>query len=150
MDGERLATLSQSLNEEAPGEQLPAAEMMIFIAVTYLLMILVGMFVFAYSFTRQRNYIFANSNLDQQINFASSLRARDMAWILISNLLLIIFTLGLALPWTKVRMARYLMENTHANTEAGFEHYITQAQEAQSALGEQIGDAFDVDVGIGI
>ena len=67
---------------------------------------------------------------------------------MISNLFLVILTLGLAFPWAKVRVARLMLENTLVDTEIGFDEYISQKQAEVSALGDQIGDAFDVDVGV--
>ena len=64
--------------------------------------------------------------------------------------MVIIFSLGLALPWAKVRAARLVCENSLVDTDVGFDQYLTQQQARQSALGEQLGDAFDVDLGIGI
>jgi len=106
--------------------------------------------VFSYSYTRRRQYIYENTKLDGVIAFASSLGARKIAWVGVTNLLLVIFTLGLATPWAKVRMARVLLENTHVDTSTGIDSYISQKHAEQSSLGEQIGDAFDIDVGIGL
>ncbi len=115
----------------------------------YLGFIIVSLISFAYIYTRQRTYILANCVLDEKITFASTLKAIPFAWIMISNLLMTIFTLGLALPWAKVRMARTVLENTQVDVSVGFDAYLTQQQSEQSSLGDQIGDAFDVDVGIG-
>ena len=115
----------------------------------YLGLIIVGLLVYAYSYARQRKYILANSMLDEKISFDSTLKARQFAWILISNFIMVILTLGLAMPWTKVRMARYVLENSLVDTSVGLDTYLTQKQEEQSSLGEQLGDAFDVDVGVG-
>ncbi|MCF6226787.1 MAG: DUF898 domain-containing protein, partial [Xanthomonadales bacterium] len=116
----------------------------------YLGFIVASLLIMAYFYSRQREYIFANSSLDTDITLASTLQARSLGWVMISNFILIIFSLGLAIPWAKVRMARLILENTLVNTDVGFDQYVTQKQEEQSSLGEQIGDAFDVDVGIGI
>jgi len=59
-----------------------------------------------------------------------------------------VITIGLAFPWAKVRMARLMLENTLVDTSVGFDEYITQKQNEESSLGDQIGDAFDVDVGV--
>jgi len=112
-------------------------------------MILGGMFIMAYATTRQRTYIYENTTLDEKISFASTLKAKPLAWVMITNFILVIMTLGLAFPWAKVRMARLMVENTLVDTEAGFYDYVTQKQNEESSLGEQIGDAFDVDVGLG-
>ena len=61
---------------------------------------------------------------------------------------MVIITAGLYYPWAKVRMTRLMVENTLVDTSYGFDDYITEKQE-ESSLGEQIGDAFDVDVGLG-
>ena len=119
------------------------------VGLLYVGLIILSMLIFAYFFTRQRTYIYENSTLDGKINFASSLKAGQFACVIISNFLLIIVTLGLATPWVKVRLARLFLGNTHVDTSVGFDIYVTQKQKEQSSLGEQIGDAFDVDVGIG-
>ncbi len=124
--------------------------MIVVIGLVYLGFILISMFVLAYFVTRTRTYIYDNSNLDNKITFASNLKALPFTWVMITNFLLVIFTLGLGLPWAKVRIARLFLENTNVDTSVGIDNYLTQRQEEQSSLGEQIGDAFDVDVGIGI
>ena len=115
----------------------------------YLLFIIASMFVMAYSLTTQRTYVFENTTLDDKIKFKSTLKAKTLAYVMITNLLAIIFTLGLAFPWAKVRIARLMLENTQVSTNEGFDAYITQQEKESSALGDQIGDAFDVDVGLG-
>ncbi|HHH55043.1 MAG TPA: DUF898 domain-containing protein [Bacteroidetes bacterium] len=118
------------------------------IAMLYLFMIIAMILIMSYSITRQRTYVYENTKLDEKIAFASTLRARDFAWVMLSNMLLIIVSLGFAMPWAKVRLARLMLENTLVDTSTGFDEYITQKQNEESSLGEQIGDAFDVDVGV--
>ena len=64
--------------------------------------------------------------------------------------MIIIFTLGFGTPWAKVRVAKMIVENTYVDAPHGFDRYVTQKQTQSSALGEQIGDVFDVDVGLGV
>lgn len=152
-----VAGLSSSLlglagnldDSEAVKDVLASGAVALTILFVYIGFFAMSILVFSYSFARQRHYIYANSKLDEKISFTSTLGARAMAWVSLTNLLAIIFSLGLAIPWAKVRMARLLLENTLVDTSIGFEEYVTQKQEEQSSLGEQIGDAFDVDVGIG-
>jgi uncharacterized membrane protein YjgN (DUF898 family) len=114
----------------------------------YLGLFISGLFVLAYYITRQRNYIFDNITLDGKISFASTLRVLPLGMMMTSNFLAIIFTLGLALPWAKVRLTRIMLENTLIDAGSEFDTYVTQKLEEESALGEQIGDAFDIDVGL--
>ena len=145
---EQMVGLQQNL--EDPEAMSESFGMLIFvIGPLYLGFILVSFFVLAYSYTRQRSYILDNSVLDEKITFASTLKAWPFAWVMVSNFIVVILSLGLALPWAKVRMTRMILENTQVDTSIGFDAYVTQQQKEQSSLGEQIGDAFDVDVGVG-
>jgi len=119
-----------------------------FFALIYFVLIIVSILVMSYVHTRQRTYIYENTKLDDKIAFASTLKAKSFAWIMLSNFFLVIITFGLAFPWAKVRMARLMLENTLVETEEGFDEYISQKQAEVSSLGEQIGDAFDVDIDV--
>ncbi|MEH6543000.1 MAG: YjgN family protein [Porticoccaceae bacterium] len=147
---EALMGIQQGMSDpEAMGEIMSGGALPVILGSVYLGFIVLTFIIIAYSYTRQRTYIYANSTLDENINFASTLKMSSLAWVMTSNFFAVILSLGLALAWAKVRMARLILENTQVNTAAGFEQYITQKQQEQSSLGEQIGDAFDVDVGIG-
>ena len=137
-------------NPEALAAAFESPMFMVLIAIIYIGFIVIAIGLFAYSYARQRAYIYDNTLLDNKIPFKSTLGARKFAWVSITNLLLVIFTLGLATPYAKVRMAKVILENTHVDTSQGFQGYVTAQQKVQSSLGEQIGDAFDVDVGIGL
>ncbi|MDO7554866.1 MAG: YjgN family protein [Oceanospirillaceae bacterium] len=104
----------------------------------------------AYFQSQVRQYVFANTVLNGKVNFSSSLTTISLAWLMMSNFLLVLVTLGLGTPWAKVRRAKLILKNTLVDVEHGIDGFITQQQDKQSALGEQIGDAFDVDIGIGV
>ncbi|MFT5118469.1 MAG: uncharacterized membrane protein YjgN (DUF898 family) [Kiritimatiellia bacterium] len=145
-----LVGMKDGMNNPEVMQEIMTGSLVLIIGVTYLGMILASFIIFAYSHTRQRSYIFSRSRLDKKVTFASTLTLKSLAWVMASNLLIVIISLGLALPWVKVRMARLMLENTQVDTDSGFDEYITQQQHEQSPLGEQIGDAFDVDIGIGV
>ncbi|MDM5263649.1 YjgN family protein [Sulfurovum sp. XTW-4] len=141
-----------SIQEAANDPQMMQAQMAAIVPIiglAYLGMILASMFIMAYYMTRQRTYVYENTTLDDAISFGSTLKAKQFAWVMMTNFLAVIATLGLAMPWAKVRVARVMLENTQVHTDAGFDQYMTQRQNEASSLGEQIGDAFDVDVGLG-
>ena len=147
---EGLQSFQEGMEDPEQIKELMKGPMLgIMIGVIYLMMIFGSMLVMAYSLTRQRKYVYENTTLDEKITFASTLKARSLIWVMISNLIVIILTLGFAIPWAKVRMARLMLEHTEVSTDEGFDTYVTQKQKEESSLGEQIGDAFDVDVGLG-
>lgn len=134
-----------------PDEMLATfAALSFLILPAYALLILVGLFISAYAQVRMRNYIYAQSSLDNNIHFASALSTRQLVWVMFTNLLLVIFTLGLGTPWAKVRLTRYYAANTYVETQVDISQYISEKQNDQTTLGDQIGDAFDVDLGITI
>lgn len=79
------------------------------------------------------------------------MQTKPYFWIIFTNMLMVIFTLGMARPWAKVREVRYIANNTWIDaTDTDIDSYLTQKQDKQSAIGEEVGDVFDVDVGIGL
>ena len=146
------AALSDLQNSSGDAQAMIAAfaALGFLIIPAYALLILASLFVSAYAQVRMRNYIYAQSSLDNNIHFKSDLSAKKLAWVMFTNLLLVIFTLGLGTPWAKVRLTRYFASNTYVETEVDISHYISEKQNDQTTLGDQIGDAFDVDLGITI
>jgi uncharacterized membrane protein YjgN (DUF898 family) len=147
---ESMLSLAGSLDDpEAMGNAMDAGLIGFAVGFVYIGLIAISILVFSYSYSRQRAYILSNTMLDSKIDLASTLRARPLAFVSLTNFLAIVFSLGLAIPWATVRMTRFVLEHTQIDTSLGFDEYLTQQQQEQSALGDQLGDAFDVDVGIG-
>jgi len=145
---EMFTTLS-NLEETIEKGALPYGFVPI-IALTYLSLILVSILVASYAMTRERKYIFKHMKLDMNMSFVSTLRARDFAWVMLSNFVMIVLSVGFAFPWAKVRMAKLLLSNTVIDIDIGFDRYFSNIDNKVSSLAEQIGDAFDIDIGIGI
>lgn len=145
-----LETLQSTLSNVQTNSPRSNELVGILIMLVYGGMLLVMVATMAYSFALNRAYIYKNTLLDDKISFASTLQALPFMWVVLSNFFLIIFTLGLAAPWAKVRVAKIVVTNTLVDAPEGFDTYISQAQAQTSALGDQIGDAFDVDIGLGM
>ncbi len=78
-------------------------------------------------------------------SFDSQLKPAQMVWIYLSNSLLVVLTLGLFTPWAKVRMARYRASCTSMVISGDLNHFVAAEQTRTSALGQELGDAFDVE-----
>jgi uncharacterized membrane protein YjgN (DUF898 family) len=78
----------------------------------------------------------------------STLRARDLAWLYLSNIVAILATLGLATAWATMRMARYRARNLYLVGEASREAFIGTPAAESSATGSEVSDLFDVDVSL--
>lgn len=78
----------------------------------------------------------------------SSMSVPGILWIYFTNSLLTLLTLGLFIPWAKVRMARYRAECTTIIIAGDLDKFVGGQQEQISALGEELGEMFDMDLAI--
>ena len=78
----------------------------------------------------------------------SELKVAPLMWIYVTNLLGIVFTLGLYYPWAKVRQTRYQLENMQVDSDGQLGAFTAGAAGGASAVGEEAGDFFDVDFGL--
>lgn len=81
--------------------------------------------------------------------FVSDMKVGAMAWLLFTNLLLLMVTLGLAWPWIKVRMARYRLAHMSLLMVPGtVDAIIGEAQSNPSAFGEEAAEFLDFDISL--
>ncbi len=86
----------------------------------------------------------------QNNRFDANMPVGRFIWVFFSNSIVVALTLGLAFPWAQVRLAR-LNANSLTFLHAGNLGSIAASQaKEQSALGEELGEVYDVDVGFGI
>lgn len=110
-------------------------------------MMLMYLFIFAYSATALGNLFFNASTINAH-GFTATLQIPKMAWLYFSNTLGIVLTLGLFIPWAQIRIARYRSESLTLNMSGSMDSFVNAEQEHVSALGEQVGEVFDMDVSI--
>jgi uncharacterized membrane protein YjgN (DUF898 family) len=83
------------------------------------------------------------------IQFSLNLNVLRVVWIQISNIAVIIFSLGLLIPWAKVRMLRYQLSRFSLSaTPQEFEHFIATERDNISATGGEFGEVLDLDLGL--
>lgn len=98
------------------------------------------------------NYIYNSIVMRQQggendfrAYFVSSISIRELAKLYMGNALLMLFSLGLAYPVVKVRMARFVASASTINAYGNFECYLSHQTVNNSALGDEVSNAFDLD-----
>ncbi|PJA25793.1 MAG: hypothetical protein COX57_01285 [Alphaproteobacteria bacterium CG_4_10_14_0_2_um_filter_63_37] len=95
------------------------------------------------------NNLFWNHATLEGMRFECTLAPARLGWIMVSNALAIMLTLGLFAPWAKVRMMRYRLDNlTLLTPPASLDAFVAGASRPVAAAGEEIGEMFDMDVGI--
>ncbi len=71
-----------------------------------------------------------------------------MLWLYGSNLLAIIASLGLLVPWAMVRTARYRASRFAVIVDGDIDAFVAEGREREGAVGAEIGDAFQLDIGL--
>lgn len=79
----------------------------------------------------------------------SSLRTLPLLTIGVTNLLLMVLTLGLFYPWARVRALRYQLDHLHVQAQGDLAAFTADAGPATGPFGEAVGDVFDLDLDFG-
>ena len=97
-----------------------------------------------------RNVVYNLTSLDGNHRFSSTVRPSGMVWIGITNFVATVASLGLLLPWAKVRMAKYLAAHTYVLPDGSLDDFVSTAQAQQGAFGDAFTDLEGMDVGAGV
>ncbi len=83
-----------------------------------------------------------------EAQIASRLRVIDVFFLYVTNIIAVICTLGLLIPWAKLRLMRYQIGKTSLASPEGTQHFTGSPGESASAVGEELADFFDLDLAI--
>jgi uncharacterized membrane protein YjgN (DUF898 family) len=114
----------------------------------YIAILIAGTWLKAFMKAKIRNHVFNNIRLDNVLQLESSITTGRLFRFYLVNMLLLVCTLGLAWPWIKVRSARLMAGTTQAQLTGNLDEYVSLQQNRQSALGDEIGEAFDLDANL--
>ncbi|MDR0588237.1 MAG: DUF898 domain-containing protein [Burkholderiales bacterium] len=92
------------------------------------------------------NLRFDNATLGEH-TFHCRYELKSYFWLVLTNTLGVLFTLGLFYPFAKVRQAQYAAEHMSVTAVGHLDEFIDRQQEDLSATGGEVGDLFDIDVG---
>lgn len=97
-----------------------------------------------------RNAIINALRLEGGHRFSSSLSGVKLAWITISNMAVVLFSLGLMQPWAATRVWNYQTSRYGVTPGAPIDAFVDEQREAVSAFGSELGDFEGFDIGFGI
>jgi len=112
-----------------------------------LIMIIPYLWFFAYIQTKKVNLVFSNIKLEGH-QLTSRLTVGYMMYLYATNTLAMALSLGLLMPWARIRTARYRVSMTAVEPAGDFNGFIAAQSSQQSALGEEMGEVFDMDLGM--
>jgi uncharacterized membrane protein YjgN (DUF898 family) len=104
-------------------------------------------FLLAYVNAEITNLVFNHTSLDKH-GFHSELQVKPLFFLYLTNGLAIMLSLGLMIPWAQVRAAQYRAQCTELNAAGSMDNFVAVTQQKVSALGEEFGEAFDLEIGL--
>jgi uncharacterized membrane protein YjgN (DUF898 family) len=119
-------------------------EAIIVLLAVYLLVFLI-MYIFRTCCLR---LVFSDMQLGDKIRFSTTLHSGRLVWIMASNFVAIVLSLGLLIPWAQVRKQRYLCDHIFTQTCPDFSQFIGQVQQQRSSIGEEFADFDGVELGL--
>jgi len=103
--------------------------------------------VMPFVWSRFLNLVWGNMSIGA-LRFSSTVRARGMLWIMLTNFLGMVCTLGLFWPWAVVRMMRYRIENLALENAEALDGFVGQAAQESAAAGDEAAEWLDLDLGL--
>lgn len=142
-----LAPVALSADTTAPPTEPPSPQALFAAVMPLLLLVPLYMLIGTYIHTATVNLVFNNTQLSDH-RFSSSLQTGRMFWIYLSNLFAVLLSLGLLIPWAKIRLARYRIDNLNLEARGNLDNIVAGEQSRVKATGEELAEVFDVDLGL--
>lgn len=102
---------------------------------------------YAYVQARTTNLLWTNTS-GPGFEFESSLSAKKLVRLYFGNILAVACSAGLLIPWAVIRTLRYRLENLSITIDDEFTHTASLALPPVGATGQELGDLFNLDLGI--
>jgi uncharacterized membrane protein YjgN (DUF898 family) len=110
---------------------------------------LYGSYAIAYAYLQARTAnLLWNATYGPGLRFSSTLSATKLLKLYAGNLLAAACTAGLLIPWAVIRTLKYRLENFAVVVEPGIAHEANPAFASVGATGQELGDFFNLDLGI--
>jgi uncharacterized membrane protein YjgN (DUF898 family) len=100
-----------------------------------------------YISTRLANYAAGETRVGPH-RFALDLDFGHILWLWFSNLVAIVLSIGLLIPWARVRMARYRIERLRLAVVGSLDGMIAAKHRRTAATGDELGEALGLDLGL--
>jgi uncharacterized membrane protein YjgN (DUF898 family) len=105
-------------------------------------------FVATFVTTMVTNLSLSNTTLAGGHRLLSRASPLRVAWIVLSNTLLTLLTLGVFYPFARIRLARYRMGKYALIASGDLDDFTSEALSQQSAIGQEIAGFFDFSFGL--
>jgi uncharacterized membrane protein YjgN (DUF898 family) len=93
------------------------------------------------------NLIWNNTRLGEH-RIECSISPFGLMWITLSNLVVVVLTVGLFVPWAMVRLAKFQLESIRLLPATDLQDFVAAEPETIGAVGEETANAFDFDISL--
>jgi uncharacterized membrane protein YjgN (DUF898 family) len=109
--------------------------------------VLLYLFLFAYVRAGVSNLTYGGAALEEH-TFQSDLRAAELFGLYVTNVLGILLTAGLFIPWARVRVARYRVEHLALRPSGDLDSFVAEQLDEVGSAGDELGGLLDIDIGL--
>lgn len=111
------------------------------------IMIVLYLYSIAYISVKSTNLLYCSSKLAKH-GFQSTMEVKPYLWIVITNTLATIITVGFFHPFAQVRAYKYQLDNLTLLASDDLDLFVADEKSNISALGDEAADYFDLDIGL--
>ncbi len=115
--------------------------------VSALVFLVFYLYLLAYFSVKTTNLLFNTSSLSHH-RFEAGLKTGEYMRLVLTNSLGVAVTLGLFFPFAKVRTVQYKFQHMALLASGDLAGFIDDEERQVSAIGEEVGDFFDMDFGL--
>ncbi|MGH1370573.1 MAG: YjgN family protein [Cellvibrionaceae bacterium] len=114
--------------------------------VIYVIVGLAYLFPFIYYSVKINNLVFNNTRIDD-FQLSANYELGSYGKLVVVNTTLTLLTLGFYRPWAMVRTAQYKADHMSVVAVSELDNFVTGEEQHIGALGEEVGDFYDLDFG---
>jgi uncharacterized membrane protein YjgN (DUF898 family) len=93
------------------------------------------------------NYVFRQTRI-AGVRFDMRMEPLRVLWIQLSNIVVIVLSVGMMIPWARVRIVGYRLSCLSLLTTEPLDGFAASERQKLSATGEEMGEALDLDLGL--
>jgi uncharacterized membrane protein YjgN (DUF898 family) len=110
-------------------------------------LILLGILIVPTFHALLTNLMWSNTRLGEH-RIECKMSPLGLTWIGLSNLVLVVVTVGLFIPWAMVRQARFQIESMRLLPVSDLQEFVAAEPEDIGAVGEEAATVFDFDISL--
>lgn len=122
----------------------------VIVGVAYALFVLVVLPAGMIYYSMIRNLVFGRTVLDEKHHFSSDASPKDLVILVITNVIVVLLSLGLMIPWARVRWVRYLASKTQVLAAGSLDEFSSTIQSSRGVIASEYLEMDGIDVGVGL